>query len=131
MDADQIVKLTPGVVRELLEPALEGPSDAQSGPETRSAARWPFPGTVEVWLPEGTYGEKHALATMHNLSLDGLAMRIRRPIPAGIELKFAMHQPEMSVYGCAIVRHCTQAPMGYLVGCEFVFGRDDEEYPGA
>jgi hypothetical protein len=47
-------------------------------------------------------------------------MRTRRPIPSETRLSLALHQPELSCYGHAIVRHCTRAPIGYLVGVEFV-----------
>jgi hypothetical protein len=81
---------------------------------------------VEVWLPEDCYGERHLLATLHNLSLDGFAMRARRPVPTNTKLEFALHEPELSCYGHALVRHCSQAPFGYLIGCEFVFPGEDE-----
>ncbi len=115
MDAENIVKLTPEAVRELLEsPAVVGhPKDA---PARRQHDRWPFAGTVEVWLPDECYGERHVLATMHNLSQGGLAMRTRRPIPTGTRLSIAIHQPALSCYGESVVRHCTRAPVGYLVG---------------
>lgn len=126
MDAEKIVRLSPDIIAEMLESRRVKAIDKEPGSETRRAERWPFPGTVEVWLPEGCYGEGHLLATMHNLSLDGLAMRTRRPIPIGTKISIAMHQPEMSCYGAAIVRHCTAASIGYLVGVEFCAEDDDD-----
>lgn len=120
MDAERIVRLSPEAIRELLDSRK---IDAQSKhpPGKRHVERWPFPGTVEVWLPDECYGERHLLATLHNLSAGGLAMRTRRPIPTSTRLSLALHQPELSCYGHAIVRHCTRAPVGYLVGVEFFY----------
>lgn len=120
MDAERIVKLTPEAVRELLE-GRRIESQAKKPPGKRTEERWPFPGTVEVWLPDECYGERHILATLHNLSAHGLAMRTRRPIPSATRVSLALHQPELSCYGHGIVRHCTRAAVGYLVGIEFHF----------
>ncbi len=120
MDAEQIVKLSPDVVAELLGTATVA-AHAKQPMGARRAERWPFAGTVEVWLPDDAYGERHLLATLHNLSQHGLAMRTRRPIPSETRLSIALHQPEKSCYGHAVVRHCTRAAVGYLIGLEFVF----------
>lgn len=120
MDAERIVKLTPAVIGELLD-SRSVKAIAKQTPSKRSADRWPFAGTVEVWLPESCYGERHVLATMHNLSVGGLAMRTRTPIPSETRISLAIHEPELSCYGEAVVRHCTPAAVGYLVGAEFVF----------
>ena len=125
MDAERIVKLTPEAIRELLD-ARSIKSHSKQPPGKRSAERWPFPGTVEVWLPDECYGERHVLATLHNLSSFGLAMRTRRPIPTHTRVSLAVHQPELSCYGHAIVRHCTRAPVGYLIGVEFHYESDAE-----
>lgn len=124
MDADNIVRLSPETIRRLLETRATGAQKKQP-PGKRGRERWPFPGTVEVWLPEQCYGERHFLATLHNLSVGGLAMRTRRPVPTHSRLAFALHQPELSCYGEAIVRHCTQAAFGYLIGLEFIFDDND------
>lgn len=126
MDAERILRLSPDVVRDLIETrARKTQSKHPAG--HRSTERWPFPGTVEVWLPDDCYGERHVLATLHNLSVGGLAMRTRRPIPSDTRLSLALHQPELSCYGHAMVRHCTRAPIGYLVGVEFLFGEENGE----
>ena len=120
MDAEKIVKLTPGVIRELLD-ARQVAAHSKHPPGKRREERWPFPGTVEVWLPDECYGERHLLATLHNLSAIGLAMRTRRPIPTETQISLALHQPELTCYGRAMVRHCTRASVGYLIGVEFQF----------
>lgn len=125
MDAEKIVKLTPEAIHELLE-GMRIDAQSKQLPGKRREERWPFPGTVEVWLPDECYGERHMLATLHNLSLSGLAMRARRPIPSATRVSLAVHQPELSCYGHGIVRHCTRAPVGYLIGVEFHFSSEDE-----
>lgn len=124
MDAEHIVKLSPDNVRELID-AIQIDSQPKHPRGKRSEDRWPFPGTVEVWLPDDAYGERHVLATLHNLSPGGLAMRTRRPIATDTRLSLAIHQPAMSLYGHAITRHCTRAPVGYLVGVEFIFNEEE------
>lgn len=121
MDAEKIVKLTPDAIGELLA-SRQVESTPKQARGNRSEDRWPFPGTVEVWLPENCYGERHVLATLHNLSANGLAMRARRPAPSGVRIEIAIHLPQLSCHGAAIVRHCTRAAVGYLIGVEFMFG---------
>jgi len=125
MDAERIVKMSPDVVRELLD-SQNVKAEAKHAPGKRQHERWPFPGTVEVWLPDECYGERHVLATLHNLSAGGLAMRTRRPVPTDTRIALALHQPQLSCYGHALVRHCTQAAVGYLVGVEFFYPGEGE-----
>ena len=125
MDAEQIVKITPEAIRELINACQPARSSAGTACGRREE-RWPFAGTVEVWLPDECYGERHLLATLHNLSPNGLAMRTRRPVPTGTRLSIALHQPELSCYGHAVVRHCTRAQVGYLVGVEFEYGEESK-----
>lgn len=126
MDAERIVKLTPAAIQELLD-SQQVKAEPKTSLGQRQTERWPFPGTVEIWLPDGCYGEQHLLATLHNLSPNGLAMRTRRPVPTDTRLSLAVHQPELSAYGHAIVRHCTRAQVGYLVGVEFSYHPDEDE----
>jgi hypothetical protein len=125
MDADQITRMTPAVIRSLIDSRRPAVQQKQA-PGNRREERWPFAGTVEVWLPDDCYGERHLLATLHNLSAHGLAMRSRRPIPTGTRLSLALHQPECTCYGEAVVRHCTRAAVGYLIGVEFDFTEKPE-----
>ena len=128
MDAENIVKMTPDSIECLLESQRIEAEPKQTAGQRREE-RWPFPGTVEVWLPDECYGERHILATLHNLSKGGLAMRTRRPIPTDTRISLAIHQPALSCYGHAIVRHCTRASVGYLVGVEFVYHPESEDAP--
>lgn len=127
MDAERIVKITPQSIRQLVESRSVKAVDKPRSNEYRKSERWPFPGTVEVWLPEDAYGDRHLLATLHNLSIEGLAMRTRRPVQVGTKLSLAIHQPSLSCYGHAIVRHCSGAPVGYLIGVEFDFEQTGED----
>lgn len=87
----------------------------------RLAPRWSFPGTVELWIPRQN-GEEHTLATSINLSATGIGIRADEPLRPGLELGIAVHEPEVSFHGRAIVRHCTQCPPGYYIaGLEFLF----------
>lgn len=126
MDAEKIVKLSAEAIRDLVD-AQRIESVSKETPGKRREERWPFPGTVEVWLPEECYGERHILATLHNLSANGLGMRCRRPLPVDTKIAVAIHQPELSCYGHAVVRHCTQAHVGYLVGMEFIFANTEND----
>jgi hypothetical protein len=126
MDAEEIVRLTPGAIQELVD-SHKIKATPKVLPGQRREERWPFPGTVEVWLPDGSYGDRHVLATLHNLSRHGLAMRARRPIPVDTKISLAIHEPELSCYGHGVVRHCTQVRVGYLIGVEFLFYGDQED----
>lgn len=130
MDAEKIVKISRDVIRDLLaSDSLSIRTLPKDKPGKRREERWPFPGTVEVWLPHEVYGERHILATLHNLSTGGLAMRTRRPIPTDTRVSIALHEPLLSCYGHAIVRHCTRAAVGYLVGLEFIYDAEPEDSP--
>ena len=83
--------------------------------------RWPFPGTVELWIPEGDGTERYELATSLNLSLVGVGIRCDESLESGVELAIAIHEPEVSFHGRAVVRHCTEMESDFLVGLEFLF----------
>jgi len=102
--------------------ARRGVDQGQSMRCRRKVARWPFPGTVQLWLPDDDFGERLELARSLNLSEEGLAVRCEEPIAPGIEITLAVHEPEISFQGRAIVRHCTENDDGrYCVGMSFVF----------
>lgn len=123
MDAQEIVKISPAAIRDLLT-SLPGQGEPGTDGQRRDS-RWPFPGTVELWLPDSAYGERHLLATLHNLSPNGLAMRTRKEVHSGTRVSLAIHLPELSCYGHAIVRHCTRSNVGFLVGVEFIFESEE------
>ncbi len=93
----------------------------------RSAPRWAFPATVELWI-SGNDGERHEFATSINLSASGIGLRADEPLNPGTVVGIAVHEPEMSFHGRAVVRHCTNTNRGYyLAGLEFLF---DPRKPG-
>lgn len=130
MDAERIVKISPATIQELLDSHQVRAHAKQAG-GLRREERWPFPGTVEVWLPDQCYGDRHVLATLHNLSPHGLAMRARRPMEKDLKIALALHQPELSCYGNGVIRHCTRAAAGYLIGVEFIFEAEEDPPPTA
>lgn len=91
------------------------------GPEKRSAPRWPFPGTVELWFARSDGRETYALGECQNLSLGGVGIRCDRALAPGAELAIAIHQPECSLHGRAVVRHCTKLHHDHFAGLEFIF----------
>jgi len=120
MDVSEICPLTQAAVARLLTErmALHG---ADFDACRRRALRWSFPGTVELWIP-GPGGEEYELATSVNLSTTGVGVQLDRMLASGTEVGIAIHEPEVSFHGRAVVRHCTEAEQGYyLAGLEFVF----------
>jgi hypothetical protein len=110
--------------REAIETLLAGrrsiaPDDHTIG--RRRATRWPFPGTVELWIPESGGGERYALATSLDLSIDGVGIRADEPLTPGMELAVAIHEPEVSFHGRATVAHCTTIEDEFLMGLRFLF----------
>ncbi len=88
----------------------------------RQVPRWPFPGTVELWIPDRDGGERYVLATSVNLSFRGLGIQVDEELPEGMELGIAIHEPEASFHGRATVRHCSGiAADSFLIGLEFDF----------
>jgi hypothetical protein len=99
------------------------PGAARASRAQRRVPRWPFPGMVELWLPQEHGGEDYSLATCENLSIHGVAVRFGEPIDPGVELPLAIHQPERTFHGWAVVRHCTRMRKDYFIGMEFLFDR--------
>lgn len=120
MDVSEISPLTQAAVAQLLNSRM-----AKHGEDVdvcrRRAVRWSFPGTVELWVP-GPDGEEYELATSVNLSTTGVGLRLDHAIPPGTRLGIAIHEPEVSFHGRAVVRHCTEVEDGHhLAGLEFLF----------
>ena len=85
----------------------------------RREMRWPFKGTVELWIPGPEDTEIYRLATCLNLSLRGVGIQCEDELREGSVLDLAIHQPELSLHGKARVRHCTLVEEEYVVGLEF------------
>jgi hypothetical protein len=95
------------------------------GPRRRHLVRWPFPGTIELWISRRDGTEDYLLGTSLNLSLEGCGIRCDERLPEGMKVSIAIHEPEISFHGRAVVRHSSRIDGDYLVGLEFVF--DDKK----
>ena len=127
METAEICALTEQSVGELLAQRQSWASRADAGGRRRMM-RWPFPGTVELWIPDGNGGERYNLATSITLSLDGIGIRADEELRPGLQLAIAIHEPEMSFHGQARVRHCTETDEGsYILGLQFLYGKDHEK----
>lgn len=120
MESTEIYPLNRSTVTELLiGNEVHAPDD--EGARRRSLRRWPFPGTVQLWVPDENGIEELQLATCVNLSLDGAGLIHDEILPEGLDLTIAIHQPEASFQGRATIRHCTWTSKGYFIGLQFLF----------
>jgi len=120
-DTDEIVPLTEEAIHALLESRRGVARAGELG--RRTSQRWAFPSAVEIWLPTEGGGQRHILGVCHDLTAHGVGVRCEEPLPVGSMLPIAVHQPEASFHGRALVRHCTVRGSGFLVGFEFIFHR--------
>jgi len=120
MDTTEIFQLTEEAVNRLLAERASGTS-MPFAKCRRKTQRWPFPGTVELWLANDKGVEEIELGTCVNMSHNGLGMLLDRELPIGLKLPMAVHQPESSLQGHAVVCHCTEIDAGYYVGVKFLF----------
>ena len=124
MDTAEICALTEQAVGELLSNRQSWASRADANGRRR-ALRWPFPGTVELWVPDENGGERYALATSINLSVEGIGVRADEELGPGLQLAIAIHEPEMSFHGRAVVRHCAETDTGsYIIGLQFLYDKN-------
>jgi hypothetical protein len=118
--ADEFVTITESVVYRLLSERFgyteEGYRDGQ-----RARPRWPFPGTVELWLTEADGAETCQLARALNLSPGGVGIITEEPMEADCTLRVCIHQPEVTLMGDAVVRHCNPIENGYHCGLQFAY----------
>ena len=122
MDTSEFVKLTRKTVADLLEHSH--PDSADEEPlRRRREPRWPFPGTVELWVPEPDGTERQIFATSINVSLNGLAIRCDEGIALGTSLPIAVHLPQATYLGHAVARHISETPSDFLIGLQFTFER--------
>jgi len=122
MKTDEFQQLTSDNVTRVL--AGRRPAGPEQGPaDRRRAPRWPFPGPIELWvpLPGGPADEtQHVLGTTRDLSTSGVGLYCDCELPVGDTLAIAIHEPEATLHGEAIVRRCQPCPGGFSVGLEFV-----------
>ena len=119
MNTDELVQLTRGAIHDLLRSRCE--EHAQFGPqERRHNARWPFPGTIEIH-PAGAPAHEQSFGTCRNLSETGMGMSCERFFEPEAILEIAVHLPEATLVGHAVVRYCMKTPRGFMTGIEFQF----------
>jgi len=122
MQTEEITQLSREVIANLIRSREESEDAALfEGDDRRFHARWPFPGAIELWPKDGD-GRVRWFASCGNLSYSGIGMFADRAFEPGTPVELACHFPELTVCGSAIIRHCTESPMGYIVGAEFDFG---------
>lgn len=123
MKLAEICKLTPDSLAQLLAERHKTGVDAiKKG--RRALPRWPFLGTVELWVPEKNGEERYTLATSLDLSTAGIGIRHEESLAPGTYLSLAIHEPEVSLHGKAVVAHCTEIECEYLIGLRFIFDSD-------
>ncbi|MBS1830125.1 MAG: PilZ domain-containing protein [Acidobacteria bacterium] len=64
--------------------------------------------------------ERMALGDLQDVSSTGLRLSTIDPLPAGTAIRF--QADTIRLHGTAVVRHCTQKGLRYLVGVEFLGG---------
>jgi len=122
MNATEFCLLTEASVAELLaQRSIMNPQTHSGTKGRRVVPRWPFPGTVELWVPDENGLEWHRLAMSLDLSLSGVGVRADEPLSPGMKLAIAIHEPEVSFHGRAEVRHCSKIGQDYLIGLQFLF----------
>lgn len=121
MEATEFCALGPGSIAKLLAGRQKNLRPT-SWHGRRNAPRWPFPSTVELWVPEAGAEDRYCLATSINLSTTGIGLKLDEPISPGVEVAIAVHEPEMSFHGRAVIRHCTDTGHGFsIAGLQFLF----------
>ncbi|MCP4593876.1 MAG: PilZ domain-containing protein [bacterium] len=120
MDAEEIIKLTPESIGELVS-ASRPDEDASHENGHRQAPRWPFPGTTQLWCRDESDHEHLVFGTCCNVSTGGLGARTDDKVPVGVTVPIAIHLPAATYHGKVSVRHCTATKNGFYVGLEFVF----------
>lgn len=120
MDVTEFSPITQRALKELLA-GWDVRRPGQSANGRRRAQRWPFPATVELWVPTPAGEEEHVLASCLNISMEGMGIRCNEQLAMDAELSVSIHQPEVTLFGKAAVRHITPINEGYYIGLEFLF----------
>ncbi len=120
METAELVQLSEKAITRLLNRRTLRGRDTESAGR-RVIPRWPFAGTVELWIPGNEDVEELILASADNMGLGGMAVRCDEPLMPGTEYAIAIHQPEVSFQGRAVVCHCRNIEDGFYIGLEFIF----------
>ena len=122
METAELLQLSEKAIARLLNRRTLNGRDGESA-RRRAIPRWPFAGTVELWIPGTEVVEELILATCDNMGLGGMAIRCDEPLMPGTEYAVAIHHPEVSFQGRAVVCHCRNIDDGFYVGLEFIFDK--------
>ncbi|HRX87097.1 MAG TPA: PilZ domain-containing protein, partial [Phycisphaerae bacterium] len=76
---------------------------------------------VELWVPDDNGDEAYLHARALNLSPLGLGILADEDLPIGRRVSVAIHQPEATLFGEAIIRHASPTTEGRLVGLQFLY----------
>ena len=120
MQTEEFIAISPESILNLLRDRY-GYNEAGHTDQRRQRPRWPFPGTAELWIPNEQGEEQCVLARALNLNPDGVGILIDSEVTPGAKLSIAIHQPEVTFYGQATVRHCRAIEQGYHAGLSFVY----------
>lgn len=89
------------------------------GREKRRSARIPQSGKVKFsWTSDGQ--ERMAIGDLLDVSAGGMRISSVQRLPAGQAIRFQAET--LRLHGSAIVRHCTQKGLRYVLGVEFLGG---------
>ena len=115
----EFVALNAETIQTLLESGRQQQADRRNR-ERRREKRWPFPGTVQLWVrnPAGEEFEIHA--TCQNLNEAGLGLICEQGFEVGMIVPIAIHQPDATYHGTGVIRHCTPSDGAYFLGVELV-----------
>ena len=120
MQTEEFIQITRKAVLSILQDRY-GYSEDGYVDSRRGKPRWPFPGTVELWIPLPDGEQEYILARALNLSSKGVGVLIDDPLEVGSEVSIAIHEPEATLFGKAMVRHSAAIDHGILAGLEFVY----------
>ncbi len=115
----EFVALNAETIQTLLQSGARERSDRR-GRERRREKRWPFPGTVQLWLRDRAGEEFEVHATCQNLNEAGLGLLCDRGFEVDMVVPIAIHQPDATYHGTGVIRHCTPSDGAYFVGVELV-----------
>ncbi len=123
MLTNDIVKLTRDRIAELVR-SREAPESDYTGNERRRAPRWPFPGAIGLRPADGG-GDETWFGTCRDVSITGVGITCERYFEPGTALEIALHLPEATFCGKAVVRYCVELEADtedeYAMGLEFDF----------
>jgi len=119
-ETSQATPLTPQVLERLVQELMEeGTGDRWLS--RRHEPRCELQAAVELTAPDPASPTKQVYAYCRNISIHGLGLRTREPLPLHATVTVRLDLAGEVYVGRARVEHCTQSVGGYTVGLGFVF----------